>query len=46
MSVNIFTLNAIKKSLYAIKLYDTLGSYIFDYILSNDHTVDEKSKTK
>lgn len=42
MSVNIITLNAITKSPFAMKLYDTLGSYIFEYLLSDDHCVDDK----
>lgn len=45
MSVNIFTLNAMKKSSsFAMKLYDTLGSYIFNYLLSEDNSVDDKTE--
>ncbi|WP_341778996.1 hypothetical protein [Levilactobacillus sp. HBUAS70063] len=51
MSVNIFTLNAMKKSplamkLFAMKLFDTLGSYIVDYTLSEDNSVDDETEEK
>ena len=46
MSVNIFTLNAMKKSPFAMKLYDTLGSYIFSYLLSEDNSVNDETEEK
>lgn len=46
MSVNIFTLNAMKKSPFAMKLYDTLGSYIFSYLLSEDNSVSDEIEEK
>lgn len=46
MSVNIFTLNAMKKSPFAMKLYDTLGNYIFSYLLSEDNSVNDETEEK
>lgn len=46
MSVNIFTLNVIKKTPFAMKLYDTLGGYILEYLLSDNHAVDDKIEEK
>ena len=41
MSVNIFTLNAMKKSPFAMKLYDT-----FSYLLSEDNSVSDEIEEK
>lgn len=38
------TLNAIKKTPLAIMLCDTLGGYIFNYLLNEDNTVDDKTE--
>lgn len=46
MTVNIFTLSKMKETSFAMKLYDTLGSYIFNYLLSEDHSVDDKTEEK
>ena len=46
MSVNLFTLSVIKETTYAMKLYKTLGSYIFDYILSDNHNVEDNLEDK
>ena len=46
MSVNIFTLNEMKKTPFAMKLYDTLGGYILEYLLSEDNSVDDKIEEK
>lgn len=42
MAVNLITLNAMTESPYSLALYDTLGSYIFEYLLSEDHQVSAK----
>lgn len=42
MAVNIVTLKAMKKSEFAMPLYETLGKYIFSYLLSDNHSVDDK----
>lgn len=44
MSVNLVTLNAMKKTPFATMLCETLGGYILNYLLSEDNTVDTESE--
>ena len=46
MSVNLFTLNVIKRTPFAINLCDTLGGYVLNYLLSEDNTVDNITEEK
>ncbi|WP_057879306.1 hypothetical protein [Levilactobacillus paucivorans] len=46
MAVNIITLGEIQNTTYAMKLYETLGEYTVDYLLNDDHAVDEKVEDK
>jgi hypothetical protein len=46
MSVNLVTLNVIKRTPFAINLCDTLGGYVLNYLLSEDNTVDNITEEK
>src|SRR5699024_5372193 len=46
MSVNLFTLNVIKRTPFAINLCDTLGGYVLNYLISEDNTVDNITEEK